>query len=407
MTVAAGLTGPAIRWLAFALFAVALSSQAVSPVLLYYTYELELSATTLTAFFAVYALGLVPALLLGGAHSDRIGRRAVVLPSVVLVLCSVLALESAAAFGEVALMGARFLQGLTAGAVFTVGTVWLRELAGTQHAPRAAMVASGVMAAGFASGPLVTGALVEWGPAPKIVPMLVPAVLVALALLGLRRVPETVREPRLGRIQLGVPRPAVRGFLAYLLPIALLVYTPAMLVLTIFPLQIAKTGLGAIYALVGVSIFLVQGSAAVAAVFARRWGAVACGWLSGLLCAAGTLIGYFAVQPGGWLLLLPASLLIGFSGGLAMTGGLMVADRLAPPDRRGALVSMFYIVVYFGFMVPTLVAVVFGKESLERGTTVLIHAAVAVLLTVVLAGPGRATLRRPPAPLPHPHPAVD
>lgn len=393
MTVGAGLTSPAIIRLAFALFAVALASQAASPVLLYYTYDLDLSATTLTAFFAVYALGLVPALLLGGAHSDKIGRRAVVVPSVFLVFCSVLAVESAALFGESALMGARFLQGLTAGAVFTVGTVWLRELAGTEHAQRAAMIASGVMAAGFASGPLATGFLVEWAPWPKVIPMLLPAILIALALVGLRPVPETVNERRMGRIQLGVPREALHGFLAYLMPIALLVYTPAMLVLTIFPLQIAKTGLGAIYALVGVSIFLVQGMAAVAAVFARRWGASICGWLAGLLCALGTVVGYFAVQPGGWLLLIPASLLIGFSGGLAMTGGLMVADSLAPPDRRGALVSMFYIVVYFGFMVPTIVSVLFGKESLERGSTVLVHAAIAAVITAVLAVPGRAVLR--------------
>lgn len=393
MTTGMPLSSPPIARLAFALFAVALSAQAASPVLLYYTYDLDLSATMLTAFFAVYALGLVPALLLGGAHSDKVGRRAVVVPSVLLVLCSVLALLSAAALGEAALIAARFLQGLTAGAVFTVGTVWLRELAGAERATRAAMLASGVMALGFATGPLFTGAMVEWLPWPKIVPLLLPAALIAVALVGLRDVPETVLERRSGRIQLGVPRASMRGFFSYLLPIALLVYTPAMLVLTIFPLQIAKTGLSAFFALVGVSIFLVQGAAAGAAIYARRWGASISGWLSGLLCASGTLIGYFAVQPGGWLLLVPASLLIGFSGGLAMTGGLMVSDQLAPPDRRGALVSMFYIVVYFGFMVPTIFSLVFGQQTLERGSTVLVHSAVALVLTLVLAGPGRAVLR--------------
>jgi len=90
---------PQIVRLSFALYAVAMSSQAVSPLLLWYTHDLRLSGTMLTVFFAVYALGLVPALLLGGAHSDRIGRKAVVVPSVVLVLCAVAAIEAAAAFG--------------------------------------------------------------------------------------------------------------------------------------------------------------------------------------------------------------------------------------------------------------------------------------------------------------------
>ncbi|WP_153504587.1 MFS transporter [Cumulibacter manganitolerans] len=380
--------------LAFTLFAVAMSSQAVSPLLLYYTNDLRLSGTMLTVFFAVYALGLVPALLLGGAHSDRIGRRAVVLPSVFLVVCAVGAVEAAAAFGETALILARFLQGLTAGAVFTVGTVWLRELAGAHLAQRAAMVASGVMAAGFASGPLVSGVLVQWVPWPKIVPMLLPALLLMISLLLLRSVPETVTERREGRIRIGVPATARAGFFVYLLPIALLVYTPAMLALTIFPLQIAKTGVTVIYVLAGVSLFFVQGSAALAAIYARRWGATTSGWLAGLLCALGCFCGYFSVLPGGWPWLVPASLLIGFSGGLAMTGGLMVSDLLAPPDRRGALVSMFYIVVYFGFMVPTIFALIAGKESLEKGSTIVVHGVVALVIAALLGGPGRAILRR-------------
>ncbi|WP_106850382.1 MFS transporter [Blastococcus sp. Marseille-P5729] len=384
----------AIVKLAFSLFAVAMSSQAVSPLLLYYTHDLKLSGTILTAFFAIYALGLVPALLLGGAHSDRIGRKAVVYPSVVLVLCAVLALESAAAFGEAALIVARLLQGLTAGACFTVGAVWLRELAGPTHAKRAAMIASGVMAFGFASGPLTTGILVQWAPWPKILPMLVPAVLLAIALILLRSVPETVTERRYGKIRVGVPRESVAGFFAYLLPIALLTYTPAMLALTIFPLQIAETGVGMIYALAGLSMFFVQGTAAYAAIYARRWGPKACGWLSGFLCAIGCLCGYFAVQPDGWPWLIPASLLIGFSGGLAMTGGLMVADLVAPPDRRGALVSMFYVVVYFGFMVPTIFSLIWGKQTLEEGSTVMIHAIVAFILGLVLLGPGRRVVQR-------------
>lgn len=387
-------TNPAMKRLAFALFAVALSSQAMSPVLLYYTHDLNLSGTTLTAFFAVYALGLVPALLLGGAHSDRIGRRAVVVPSVVLVLGSVLAVESAAAFGEWALMAARFLQGLTAGAVFTVGTVWLRELAGTEHAQRAAMLASGVMAFGFASGPLITGALVEWLPWPKVIPMLVPALLLAVALVLLRTVPETVVERHVGRIRIGVPSSAMRGFFLYLLPIALLVYTPAMLTLTIFPLQIAKTGVGMVYALLGLSLFFVQGMAALAAIYARRWGATTSGWLAALVTVLGCVAGYYAVQPGGWPWLVPASVLIGFGGGLAMTGGLMVADLLAPADRRGALVSMFYIVVYFGFMVPTIFSLIWGKQTLEEGSTILLHAAGAALIGLLLAGPGHALVAR-------------
>jgi len=43
-----------------------------------------LSARTLALLFALYAVGLIPGLLLGGAASDRRGRRPVVLPLVAL-----------------------------------------------------------------------------------------------------------------------------------------------------------------------------------------------------------------------------------------------------------------------------------------------------------------------------------
>lgn len=55
-----------------------------SPMLGAYRRELGLSAATVTGLFAIYVLGLVPGLLLGGPGADRYGRRAVVLGAVAL-----------------------------------------------------------------------------------------------------------------------------------------------------------------------------------------------------------------------------------------------------------------------------------------------------------------------------------
>lgn len=376
-----------------ALFGVAASTQAPSPVLLFYTSRLSLGAIELTVFFAVYALGLIPSLLLGGPYSDRHGRRRVVVPVTALCGVALLVLITAGQIGVPALLAGRFLQGLTSGAVFTVGTVWMRELAGAERAAAAAVRASAAMAVGFALGPFVSGILVQWAPWPTTLPFVVPLLLVAVAFALARSVPETMTVHRPGRLQLGVPPGAGRGFAFYLLPIGLLVYTFAVLSLTVFPLLVARAGFHATLFLVGVMALVVQGSAAGSTPVAKRIGPAACGPLAGLLAAVGCVFGYLAVQPGAWPWVLPASLAIGLSEGLAIASGITVADWLAPADRRGGLVSVFYLVVYFGFMVPTILAVVSGS-ALFTGVPILVLGGCALVLSAVLAGPGRRVVLR-------------
>jgi MFS family permease len=192
------------RRLLVALFATAVSTQSPSPLLLRYADVLDLGALTLTLFFAAYAVGLVPSLLLAGPLSDRDGRRRVVLGGVLAALVCTLVLVAADVGGVTFLVVGRIAQGLASGAVFTVGTVWLRELsasdddAGPARVRRAAAVASAVMASGFAVGPLVAGFLVQWGPAPQLVALAPSAVLLLVGLVGLRGVPETMTDWRSG-----------------------------------------------------------------------------------------------------------------------------------------------------------------------------------------------------------------
>ena len=78
----------AARHLTVALFAVSFGTNVPTPILLVYQQRLHLGATTLTAVFGAYAVGLVPAILLSGPASDRLGRRRVTVPFVALALVS-------------------------------------------------------------------------------------------------------------------------------------------------------------------------------------------------------------------------------------------------------------------------------------------------------------------------------
>src|SRR4051794_41785042 len=95
----------------FALFAVAAGTNVPTPLLLVYQERLGLSPEVLTSLFGVYAAGLVPALLVAGPLSDRVGRRRVAAPGVVLSALASVAI--AAAGGALAhVFPPRFAQGV-------------------------------------------------------------------------------------------------------------------------------------------------------------------------------------------------------------------------------------------------------------------------------------------------------
>src|ERR1019366_8481112 len=162
------------RRVAWLLFAVAWGANHFVPLLLEYRAHLALSSVELAILFGVYAVGLVPGLLLGGPLSDRRGRRAVVLPASVVALPGT-CLLAGGQVGFGVLLAGRFVVGLGAGATFTAGTAWLQDLAGGEAAgtgPRRAAVA---LSSGFGGGPLLTGVLAQWLPWPMQLPYAVHA----------------------------------------------------------------------------------------------------------------------------------------------------------------------------------------------------------------------------------------
>ena len=162
-----------VAWLPVAavLLGAGWGAQQFTPMLLVYSRTLGLTTGTLEALFGVYALSLIPGLLLGGPMSDAWGRRRVVVPAAAISLVSSAVL--AAAGHQVALLFAgRLLAGVSSGAAFGAGTAWLREVSrppwGTASDATTARRAVVAMTVGFAAGPLVAGLLAQWAPAPGV-----------------------------------------------------------------------------------------------------------------------------------------------------------------------------------------------------------------------------------------------
>lgn len=379
------------------LFAVAAGTNVPTPLLLVYKDALHLSAETLTALFGCYALGLVPSLLASGPVSDRFGRRAVVLPFVVMSAAASL-LFVVAAHSIPLLFVARFLQGVVSGAVFTVGTAWVGELSHGDGA--GARRAAAAQSAGFSLGPLTSGLLGQYGPAPTTVPYLVHVVLIGVGLLASRGLPETVT----GALEERSTRdPLLRKgdgwtFVTVAAPVAVCVYAFPSVVISALPVLVDLPRSSAV-ALTGVLAGLTLGASTLAASLQkrlRRWTptvAATCG-------ALGYATALVAAREDEVGLLVPGALLLGAGGGLALASGLALVSELALPSRRGALTGVFFACAYLGFAAPfaTAVAARHGGTTPPLAVASGLSAALAVRLLVRLrTGGGRDASQAAPS----------
>lgn len=335
------------------LFTVALGTNIPTPLLLVYRRTLGLSDADVTAVFGCYALGLIAALTVSGAASDRFGRRALVLPFAVLAgLVSLLFLP---AVDHLPLLYAgRLLQGAVSGVVFSVANAWLQELAGPDRQQSAATRGAVSTSLGFAVAPAMSGLLAQYGPAPTTLPYLVHVAVLVVGLGALATVPETVHGRRPGRLMtLGLPAEARRPFWAVLAPTAVGVFAFPTIAATLLPLLVVPDGVGVAFA--GLIAGLALGASAVAARLGRRAerGAAPLGMV---LAALGHGLGVLAIGTGSTPLLVPSAALLGAAGGLCLTAGLTLTARLAPPRTRGAMNSAFYAFAYAGFGTPLLLA---------------------------------------------------
>ena len=369
------------RRAAFALFAVAAGTNVPTPLLLVYRERLDLSAELLTVLFGCYAAGLVPALLLAGPLSDRLGRRRVALPGMALAV--LVSLAFAAAGGSVLLLFvARFLQGVVSGVVFSVGSAWVGELslaAGEGAGGRRAAVA---MTAGFSLGPLMSGLLGQYGPAPTVLPYLVHALLALVGLVLATRLPETVdllaADPAGSAGPPAVPllRPGDGPVvLTVLAPVAVCVYAFPTAVVSAVPLLVELPGAGV--AVTGLVAGVTLGAGTLVAGLQRRlgrWTAVVGVVLGAAGFAAATAFAATEALP--WLV--AASPLLGAGGGLCLAAGLTLTGRLAAPSRLGALTALFLACAYLGFAAPYLIA------ASARATSAPVPLAVAAGLSALL-----------------------
>jgi predicted MFS family arabinose efflux permease len=383
-------------WLAPAavLIVTAWGSNQFAPILLVYHHALGLGTGTLEALFGVYALGLIPGLLLAGPLSDARGRRIVVIPAAILALVASLALVAGAHHVPMLFAG-RLLAGISAGAVFAAGTAWLRELtpaaADGRDAGAAARRAAVFMTAGFALGPLAAGLVAQWVPDPRVTAYVPHIALTLAVLLAVRGAPETVT-----RLTRWTPRrslPEVRNtrFLGVVAPMAPWVFAAPAIAFALLPSIVgadrARDGIAltaAITCLTAMAGVLIQ-SLGRRLDRSRRPTAVI-----GLITLSGGLVlAAFTAQAGDIWLLAPTAIVLGSAYGLCFVAGLIEIQRLADGHSLAGMTAAYYALTYIGFAAPYLLSLstrLTGYPALLLATAALALATAALVSRRITGG---------------------
>ena len=160
-----------------------------APMMLAYRAQRGLSEQAVTGMFAVYVGGLIPALLLAAWWSQHHGKRPMVRISTVLMLLGSLLLLAGADTPWLLSLG-RVVGGIGIGFVMGPGTAWMKELSAGEIPGTGARRAALALTGGFALGPIASGALAEWLPAPLHLTYALHLVVQAIATVLVWNVPE-------------------------------------------------------------------------------------------------------------------------------------------------------------------------------------------------------------------------
>jgi len=386
---------PGRQWLrvAGALFAVGWGANQFSAMILAYRQHVGLSTATTEAIFGIYALGLIPALLVSGPVADRWGRGRVAWPAAATSVVATAVLMLGAHSVGLLFVG-RFLAGVASGAMFAAGTAWVKELSVAPYDPggseqSGARRAAVALSLGFGLGPIVAGLLAQWGPDPLVLPYVPHLVVMTASLLLLPGAPETVADAARrwaapGRRWASVRDLAHPRFVRVVVPFAPWVFAAPAIAFAFLPGAIGNHPRGDTVAFASA---VACATAAIGVLVqpvgrplnAKTDGRGPAGGLA--LLVAGLVVGVLATASENPLLVLVAALLLGGAYGLCLVSGLLEVQRIARPDDLASLTAVYYAFTYVGFAAPIVLAELAPVASYQ---TLLAGAAGLGALTLML-----------------------
>lgn len=338
------------------LFAFFVAAAAPSPLLVPFRHEFDFGPAMMTIIFATYAGALLAALLVAGGLSDHVGRRPVIIGTLVLEAAGMAVFLSAQ--GVEWLLAGRAIQGVATG--IAVGALNAAILEAAPSGSRVGALINGFAPlSGLAIGGVATGWLIQQVGDPETVTFVFLTALFAAFAVISTRVPETSPK-RPGALpslapRITLPAGARRTFLA-LTPGLVALWATGGLYLSLVPLAMEDV-YDVQYALAGgLAIGLLNASGAVAPLLLRRFPPSVSTVLGSGLLLAGAALTVTSVLATSAAVFYVATAVSGSGFGLAFSASPRQIMEFVPADQRASTFASIYVVSYVAFSVPAVLA---------------------------------------------------
>jgi hypothetical protein len=312
-----------------------------------------------TVIYAVYALGVIGALLLAGQLSDWYGRRRLLLPALGIAIVS--AIVFVASKSLTGLIAGRLINGISVGIVAATATAYLSELnaIGRPEATpqRAQLTASAVNVGGLGVGALAAGVLAQWVADPLTVPYLVFLAALLLGAVGVALAPETHEgpkpRPRYRPQRLSVPDDARGQFFAAALS-AFMAFAAQGLFTGLAGLFLAVTLHHPSRALAGAVLGAMFAAGVIAQILTARW-PVTREFEAGM---GAMVLGLGAEVVAVWLrapslaLFIVGGVFIGAGAGAIFRGAIGTVMSISSPDRMAESLAGMFLSAFVGISLP-------------------------------------------------------
>lgn len=371
-----------------ALFVIGWGTNVATPFLVLYRDRLGLSESATVTIFTVYVVGIMSSILIAGPVSDRYGRKAVVVPALVLSIIASLTLIAGQDSYAWLLLG-RMLYGVVAGTALGVGAAWLQELYGTERSTKAALVTTVVTFGGFGFGPPVSALFAFFQDSPLTWPFLFHAglsVAVIPFVLSARETVDGENRPPLA-LRFGVPSELRRWFWLAIPLIAVWVFAFPSTGFALFPVLVSDQIPGHEVTVAALSGLVTAWAALTALPLMKRLSPVRALHVGLIIGIGGYVLGTLAFSTTAWPLVIPAAMALGAASGITTAGVLAKLAELTNPETRGALNSTFYFLAYFGMAMPTLITTLAKATGLTGALITVTAIALAALLITIVRDP--------------------
>jgi MFS family permease len=364
------------------------SSSAPTPIYAIYQQRFGLTPITITIVFGTYALAVLVALLTVGKLSDYIGRKPVLIVTVVAQIVAMTVFTNAD--GLPSMLVARTIQGLCTGGAFGAfgaGMMDIDKAKGTLANSFAPMMGTGF-------GAIISALVVQYLPAPTHLIYLIFIGVYAVQLVGVLMMQETVsrRPGALGSLkpEFALPRAVLRAAITTA-PVLFAVWALAGFYGSLGP-SLARTLSQSTFSLVdSLPLFVLAVAAATAVIGLRNVAPekmFGIGIIALVLGLAVTLISLDIDSVTGSVTgFFIGTGIAGIGFGSGFQGGIRTMLPQAEAHQRSGVLSVLYCACYLGFGGPAVIA---GFLVVHQGGPVVVarEYGVAVILIATAAGIG-------------------